>query len=75
MHIRLKLEGRLKELMPENAEFYQIDDGATLLDLMVKLGIAKGDVVLAFVDGSVAQLKTCLIDGKAVTLCPMLCGG
>ena len=75
MHVEAKLEGVLGILVPVNPCRRELSEGADLAALVVDLGLAPEQVVLAFVDGKLAESDTPLHDGARVTLCPVLTGG
>lgn len=75
MHVTLKLESILSRAAPDNPDAYPVPEGTDLKGLILSIGLDTGDVMLAFVDGETATLKTPLKDGSVVTLCPFICGG
>jgi sulfur carrier protein ThiS len=75
MLIRLSLEAGLAPLAPPGADAYELPEGATVDDLLDRLGLHPAQVMLVFVAGALATGRTVIPDGAAVSLCPNICGG
>jgi len=73
--LKLSLESILEKYAPDNAEHFPMPRDSTLGDLLKHLGLGEDQVMLAFVNGRMANLKTRLADRDAVSLCPYICGG
>ncbi|WP_291321399.1 MoaD/ThiS family protein [Desulfonatronospira sp.] len=73
--LKLHLESILEKYTPEDAEHFPMPRESTLADLLKHLGLGEDQVMLAFVNGRMANLKTRLADRDAVSLCPYICGG
>ena len=73
--LKLSLESILEKYAPDNAEHFPMPRDSTLGDLLKHLGLGEDQVMLAFVNGRMANLKTRLSDRDAVSLCPYICGG
>ncbi|EFI34501.1 thiamineS protein [Desulfonatronospira thiodismutans ASO3-1] len=73
--IKLNLESILEKYAPDNPEYFQVSSDSTLADLLKYLGLSEDQVMLAFVNGKLANLKTRLSDRDSVSLCPYICGG
>ena len=53
---------------------YQLDEGQTVGDLIVRAGIAREDVKIAFVNSRITDLDAVLSDGDRVGLAPAVGG-
>lgn len=73
--LKLRLESILEKYAPDNAEQFPMPRESTLADLVNHLGLGEDQVMLAFVNGRMANLKTRLADRDSVSLCPYICGG
>jgi sulfur carrier protein ThiS len=75
MHISVKCYATLKGYQPENSQSFSLDDGATLSDLLGRLGLPSDEVKVAFVNGKHADRGRRLQDGDHVALFPAVGGG
>ncbi|EMG35645.1 molybdopterin converting factor, small subunit [Desulfocurvibacter africanus PCS] len=75
MHIELKCFATLSRYTPPGAERYELPDGATVGEIMTRLGLAQEDVKLIFVNGVKAELDTRLKDCDRLGLFPAVGGG
>ena len=73
--IKLRLESILAKYAPENPENFSLPGQATLRDLLNHLGLGEDQVMLAFVNGRMANLDSRLAHKDSVSLCPYICGG
>lgn len=73
--IKLRLESILEKYAPDNAQHFPMPRESTLADLLNHLGLGEDQVMLAFVNGRMANLQTRLADRDSVSLCPYICGG
>ena len=53
---------------------YQLDEGQTVGDLIARVGIARKDVKIAFVNSRITDLDAVLSDGDRVGLAPAVGG-
>jgi molybdopterin converting factor small subunit len=53
---------------------YQLDEGQTVGDLIARVGIAREDVKIAFVNSRITDLDAVLSDGDRVGLAPAVGG-
>jgi molybdopterin converting factor small subunit len=53
---------------------YQLDEGQTVGDLIARVGIAREDVKIAFVNSRITDLDEVLADGDRVGLAPAVGG-
>ena len=53
---------------------YQLDEGQTVGDLVARVGIAREDVKIAFVNSRITDLDAVLYDGDRVGLAPAVGG-
>jgi molybdopterin converting factor small subunit len=75
MHIELKCYATLTRHTPPGAERYELPDGASVAEIMKRLGLVQEDVKLIFVNGAKAELDTRLKDGDRLGLFPAVGGG
>jgi sulfur carrier protein ThiS len=75
MRISLKLEAILARHAPPDPDSYEIEPGTTVKTLISRLGIREDEVMLAFVNGKLANQDTQVPDRAVVSLCPYICGG
>jgi molybdopterin synthase sulfur carrier subunit len=62
--------------LPGEPESVELPEGATIADLLRRLGLAAGDVHLAIVDGRIRHSREeALQDGARVALFPPVGGG
>ncbi len=73
--VKLRLESILAKYAPDNSDHFPMPPEATLGDLLNRLNLQEDQVMLAFVNGKMANLKTRLKDRDSVSLCPYICGG
>ena len=74
MTVYVKAIGNLAERAPAGTRVI-VPQGARLQDLLGKLGIETEDVMLAFVNGSLANPSSPLTPECQVYLSPFICGG
>jgi len=73
--IRLELQATLKRFLPDAPEYYPIEGGIRVKDLLKQLGIPEYEVNLVFIDGVPANLVSTIEGGERVALYPPLGGG
>jgi len=73
--IRLELQATLKRFLPDTPEYYPIEGGIRVKDLLKQLGIPEYEVNLVFIDGVPANLVSTIEGGERVALYPPLGGG
>ena len=73
--IRLELQATLKRFLPAAHEYYPIECGIRVRDLLEQLGITEYEVNLVFINGVPANLVATLEGGEQVVLYPPLGGG
>ena len=74
MTVYVKAIGNLAERAPDGTRA-NLPQGARLQDVFDKLGIKAEEVMLAFVDGSLANPSSPLTPECRVYLSPFICGG
>jgi sulfur carrier protein ThiS len=74
MTVYVKTLGKLAEQAFDETPV-ALPQGASLQDLLTKLGIKTEDVMLAFINGSTARLSSLLTPECQVHLSPFICGG
>ncbi len=79
MNITVKLFGTLTEqhsgYNPEEGLFLWLPDGATVKDLLEKLGLSESDRCVTVVNGRVEKRENVLGDGAAVSIFQLVTGG
>ncbi|MEE8541758.1 MAG: MoaD/ThiS family protein [Desulfobacterales bacterium] len=73
--IRLELQATLKRFLPDAHEYYPIECGIRVRDLLEQLGIPEYEVNLVFINGVQANLVSTIEGGEQVVLYPPLGGG
>ena len=73
--IRLELQATLKRFLPAAHEYYPIECGIRVRDLLEQLGIPAYEVNLVFINGLPANLVSTIEGGERVVLYPPLGGG
>ena len=73
--IRLELQATLKRFLPAAYEYYPIECGIRVRDLLAQLGIAEYEVNIVFINGTPANLDSTIEGGERVVLYPPLDGG
>ena len=73
--IRLELQATLKRFLPAACEYYPIECGIRVRDLLEQLGIAEYEVNLVFINGVPTNLDSTIEGGEKVVLYPPLGGG
>ena len=74
MTVYVKTIGKLSEQAFDESPV-TLPQGASLQDLLDKLGIKTEDVMLAFVNSAIARPSSVLTPGCQVHLSPFICGG
>ena len=75
MRIQIKLMGMLKDRSPEG-DVLELDDDASVDDVMSKLGIATETIQAVTVNGSIERDKSrSLTDGDELVILPPVGGG
>jgi molybdopterin converting factor small subunit len=74
MELEIKLFANLRKFNPQ-LDRIELDDGATVLELLEKAGIPPSGVAIVLVDGRHAKLDQPLHDGETVALFPPIAGG
>jgi len=72
--VYVKAIGKLAEAAPDGSAV-TLPPGACLQDLLDTLGIKTEDVMLAFINGNIAQVSSLLTPECQVHLSPFICGG
>ena len=72
--VYVKTLGKLAEDTPDGS-IVTLPQGARLQDLLDTLGIKTEDVMLAFINGNIAQPSSLLTPKCQVHLSPFICGG
>ena len=79
MEVTVKLFGTLPErhsgYNPEEGLFLSLPEGATVKDLLEKLGLAESDRCVTVVNGRVEKREHVLVDGTAVSIFQLVTGG
>lgn len=79
MEVRAKLHASLRRYLPASAEgdwiTVELPPGATVADLLERLGIPKDHAKMCVVDGQQSALDRVLQAGSSVALFPPLAGG
>lgn len=73
--INLKLFALLQRFNPENARAYPVEEGATINDIIEKLGIPEGESKFAFVNDKKVEFDHVLQNGDTLGLFPYVTGG
>lgn len=73
--INLKLFALLQRFNPQNAGAYVIEDGATVDDVIAKLGIPEGETKFVFINGKKADFGDTLQNGDTLGMFPYVTGG
>ena len=74
MTVYVKAVGGLAERMPDGS-CVSLQQGANLLDLLNKIGIKSDEVMLAFINNSIASPSSMLTPECQIHLSPFICGG
>ena len=78
MQITVKLHGTLRKFLPAgagNAAALDLNDGATVADVITRLGIPPGHAKMIVSGDDQLELASVLHDGQEVNLFPPLAGG
>ncbi|MCP4722568.1 MAG: MoaD/ThiS family protein [Desulfobacteraceae bacterium] len=75
MHIDLKLFVTLAKYLPLGSEAYEINEGTTINELMMDLGIPHDIVKLIFINGKKQDRNYRIQQGDRVGLFPPVGGG
>lgn len=73
--INLKLFALLQRFKPENASEYPLAEGATVEDVIKRLGIPAGESKFAFVNNRAVEFDYVLQSGDTLGLFPYVTGG
>ena len=73
--IELRLFADLSKYLPKNSESFQINNNASIEQLLLKLGINKDRAKIVFINGIKKDLKECLKQGDRVGIFPPVGGG
>ncbi len=74
-YIDLKLYATLNKFLPDSAENYPVEEGATVLSLIEALGIPQREAKLVFINGVRRGVDTVLKGGERVGIFPPVGGG
>jgi molybdopterin converting factor small subunit len=74
MRVRIKCFATLDNHTPPGGQL-ELPEGATVADLLPRLGLAEQDLKLVFVNSKHAGLGTVLVDGDQLGLFPAVGGG
>lgn len=74
MRVRIKCFATLCDHTPPDGQL-ELPEGATVADLLPRLGLVEQDLKLAFVNSKHADLGTVLVDGDQLGLFPAVGGG
>ncbi len=75
MRIHIKAFATLARYAPPDADSYELEDGATVRDVIERLGVPDDELNLVFVNSLHAPRDAALHDGDAVGLFPAVGGG
>ncbi len=75
MLISLKSFATLHKYMPENLDAYELEDGATVQQLLELLGLDDEQVKLVFINGAHVSRQAVMVEGDRVGLFPAIGGG
>lgn len=73
--ITIRLYATLQGYMPDNADHYPIQMGASLEHLIKSLEIPKDKIKLLFINGVRCGLETIVKDGDCIGIFPPIGGG
>jgi molybdopterin converting factor small subunit len=74
-HISVKVFAGLGKYLPENAEHFPIEEPMTVLQVILRLGMAENEAELIFINHKKGELTTLLKDGDRLGLFPLIGGG
>lgn len=74
MEIQLRATSHLAELVPPSGTF-DLEEGASVQDLLEALGIDGDLVMLTVIDGVLADMDSPLREGMTIELIPPISGG
>ncbi len=76
MRVRVELFGELRNLSKNGSKFeIDLEEGATVRQLLSQIGVRDEDSWTAAIDGEVAYDDTRLVDGSNVIVFPPIAGG
>ena len=79
MKIELHLFASLAEYMPPRADdgsnFLKTEEGVTINDVLLQLGVPKNAVKIVFVNGIITKVDDVLHDGDRLGVFPAVAGG
>jgi sulfur carrier protein ThiS len=79
MKIELHLFASLAEYMPpkvdDGSNFIQADEGVTINNVLLELGVPDEDVQIIFVNGIISKADDVLHDGDRLGVFPAVAGG
>ena len=73
--IRLDFKATLKRFLPDTGEFYTVEPGIRIRELMEQLAIPESEVNIIFIDGVLGNLDSVIQGGERVALFPPMGGG
>lgn len=79
MRVTIRLNASLRRYIPEGSEgspfSFEVDDGATVAQVMKRLGVPDRQAQMVTVEGEQADADTVLEEGQELSLFPPLAGG
>jgi molybdopterin converting factor small subunit len=74
-YINLKLFATLGKFMPDSADYYPVEPGTSIRDLVALLGIPEEKAKLIFINGIKGELDYTFKGGERIGIFPPVGGG